>query len=111
MQRVEVAFEIASAAVMASFPTELRERERELDPVPKPLQYTNPIKLTLMEFSFKVNYVSNYVSTYKFEPTGCPRVRGYFQTPSFSGIGGRILKPFGMVNAHTGRFGLVYDNP
>ena len=45
-----------------------RERERELDPVPKPLQYTNPIKLTLMEFSFKVNYVSNYVSTYKFEP-------------------------------------------
>ena len=44
-------------------------------------------------------------------PTGCPRVRGYFQTPSFSAIGGWILKPFGMVNAHTGRFDLVYDNP
>ena len=51
---MHVAFEIAAAAVMASFPTELREREREreLDPVPKPLQYTNPIKLTLMELSF-----------------------------------------------------------
>ena len=45
------------------------------------------------------------------QPTGCPRVRGYFQTPSFSCIGGCILKPFGMVNAHTGRFDLVYDNP
>ena len=42
------------------------------------------------------------------DATGCPKVRVTSNHPLNFGIGGRILKPFGMVNAHTLRFGLVY---
>ena len=41
-------------------------------------------------------------------PTGCPKVRATSNHPLNFGIGWQILKPFGMVNAHTLRFGLVY---
>ena len=44
-------------------------------------------------------------------PTGLFRVRGLFDTPLISVVGGPISKPFDMVNANTGRFGLVYNKP
>ena len=48
--------------------------------------------------------------TADFWCTVCFRVRRNFGTPLFSGLGWLIMKPFDMVNANTGRFGLVYDN-
>ena len=42
--------------------------------------------------------------------TGCPKVRWISESPFIFWIGWWILKPFGMVNAHTGRFVLVYCN-
>ena len=42
------------------------------------------------------------------DSTGCPKVRVKSNHPLNFGIGRRILKPFGMVNAHTVKFDLVY---
>ena len=41
--------------------------------------------------------------------TVCPKVRVKFEMPGFSLICSPILKPFGMVNHHKLRFGLVYN--
>ena len=43
--------------------------------------------------------------------TGCPKVRVNFEVPGFSLICWPIPKPFGMVNPHKLRFGLVYNKP
>ena len=44
-------------------------------------------------------------------PTGCFRVHGHFEAPYISGIGGLILKPFGLVEVISCSFGLVYHKP
>ena len=41
--------------------------------------------------------------------TVCPKVRVKFEVPGFSLKCSPILKPFGMVNHHKLRFGLVYN--
>ena len=43
--------------------------------------------------------------------TVCPKVRVNFEVPGFSLICWPIPKPFGMVNPHKLRFGLVYNKP
>ena len=43
--------------------------------------------------------------------TVCPKVRVKFEVPGFSLICRPIPKPFGMVNHHKLRFGLVYNKP
>ena len=47
---------------------------------------------------------------YKYS-TVCPKVRVNFEVPGFSLICWPIPKPFGMVNPHKLRFGLVYNKP
>ena len=65
-------------------------------------------RLTCSDFT-KAPYVSGVFLSYWF--TGCPKVRVNFEVPGFSLICWPIPKPFGMVNPHKLRFGLVYNKP
>ena len=59
--------------------------------------------------SFRVE-LPDLVTSENFGSTGCPKVRANSNQPLNFGLGRHILKPFDMVNAHTGRFVLMYSN-
>ena len=59
--------------------------------------------------SFRVE-LPDLVTSENFGSTGCPKVRANSNHPLNFGLGRHILKPFDMVNAHTGRFVLMNSN-
>ena len=58
--------------------------------------------------TLSMRYKRQAIRETTFETTGCPKVRVKINHPLNFGIGRRILKPIGIVNAHTVRVDLLY---